>query len=321
MHPNITLIEGIVLSCFEGIGRKSARNKIVCEALNFPSVIYLYQRWSEAHGCELTLVPSEDGVTIDLQRLLDAIDERTLLVPISHVLFKSAFIQNARAIIEKAHKVGAFVVLDAYQSVGVVPVNVKELQVDVLVGGVLKWLCGGPGGAFLYVRPDLVRTLTPRLTGWFAHPEPFAFDPGPMRYRDDAFRFLNGTPAIPALYAAAEGPRIIKEVGVDRIRAKSIRQTSFIMKSAAEIGLAVRSPLNDKERGGTVTLDVPHGYEVTQELIERDILVDYREGAGIRLSPHFYNTDEEVSYALTQIDEILKTRAYERHRGSRTLVT
>ena len=321
MHPNITLMEAVILSCFEEEGMRKGRKKIVCEEMNFPSVLYLYRNWAETHGCELSLVPSEDGITIDTQKLLDAIDERTLLVPISHVLFKSAYLQDAKAVIEKAHAVGALVVLDAYQSVGIVPVDVRELQVDFLVGGVLKWLCGGPGGGFLYVRPDLRTAFKPRLTGWVAHPRPFDFSVEAMEYREDSFRFLNGTPAIPALYAATEGPVIIRQVGVKAIREKSIRQTNLFIELADRFGFTVRSPRAVERRGGTVTIDVPHAYAVSQEMIARSIMVDYRKGAGIRLAPHFYNSDEEVSLAMEQMREILATKAYERHSGRQSLVT
>lgn len=321
MHPNITLMEAVILSCFEDEKERKRRSKIVCEEMNFPSIIYLYRNWAQSHGCELTLVPSDDGITVDTERLLDAIDEQTFLVPVSHVLFKSAYLQDAKAIVEKAHAVGAMVVLDAYQSVGIVPVDVRELQVDFLVGGVLKWLCGGPGGGFLYVRPDLRNRLKPRLTGWVAHPRPFDFSLEKMEYREDGFRFLNGTPAIPALYAASEGPRIIQQVGVKAIREKSLRQTSLLMELADTYGFSIHSPRSPERRGGTVTVDVPHAYAVAQELIVREIIVDYRKGAGIRLSPHFYNSDEEVSFAMNQIQDILITKAYERHGDEQALVT
>lgn len=321
MHPNITLMEAIVLSCFEGAGRSNMRDTVVCEELNFPSVLYLLRKWTATHGKRLRLVPSDDGMTVDTQRMVDAIDDRTLLVPISHVLFKSAYVQDVRAIIEKAHAVGALVVLDGYQSVGTVPVDVKALNVDVLVGGVLKWLCGGPGGAFLYVRPDVAKRLEPRLTGWVAHRRPFDFDPGEIDYHESAFRFLNGTPAIPALYAATEGPRIIAEIGVEAIRAKSIRQTSTIIEEATKQGWRVRSPKEPERRGGTVTLDVPDAFAVAQELIHRSILVDYRKGAGIRLAPHFYTSDEELRFALKQIAVILEDGSFRRHIDTRSVVT
>lgn len=321
MHPNITLMEAIVLSCFEAPGARTGRTRVVCEELNFPSVLYLLRKWTATHGKQLHLVPSDDGMTVDTGRMVDAIDERTLLVPLSHVLFKSAYIQDVRAIIEKAHSVGAIVVLDAYQSVGIMPLDVKALNVDVLLGGVLKWLCGGPGGAFLYVRPELAATLEPRLTGWLAHRHPFDFDPGEIEYAESAFRFLNGTPAIPALYAATEGPRIIGQIGTQEIRRKSIRQTSMIVAEADRRGWTVRSPRDAGRRAGTVTIEVPHAFEVAQELIERSILVDYRKGAGIRVAPHFYTSDEELSGALEEIGVILDDGSYRRHLGKQSVVT
>ncbi|MBI4427954.1 MAG: aminotransferase class V-fold PLP-dependent enzyme [Ignavibacteriales bacterium] len=318
MHPNITTMESIILSCFEPKGK---RNKIVCEELNFPSVLYLYRKWAKRHRCRLHLVKSQDGIRVDLVKFLRAIDETTLLVPISHVLFKSAFIQDAKTIIQKAHKVGAKVVLDAYQSVGIIPVDVEELGVDVLVGGVLKWLCGGPGGAFLYVRPDLAKKLKPSFTGWLAHKRPFDFDTGNIEYNEDASRFLNGTPAIPALYAAESGPKIIREVGIQNIREKSLRQTDLLIKLADNAGLSVMSPREPECRGGTVTISVPHAYEVSQELIARGILVDYRKGAGIRIAPHFYNSDEEIRLAIEQMRDIHETKAYEKQKRRKSIVT
>lgn len=321
MHPNVTTMQQVILSCFEDPSVRREKNVIVTEERHFPSIIYLLRRWADGHGAELRLVPSDDGVSIDPQRMIDAIDETTFLVPMSHVLFRSAYVQDARSIIEKAHSVGALVVLDAYQSVGVLPVDVRQLNVDVLLGGVLKWLCGGPGGAFMYVRPDLLRTLQPRFTGWFAHRRPFDFDPGEMEFRDDAFRMLNGTPSIPSYYAATEGPRIILEAGVQNIRSKSLRQTRLLLDGARDRGWKVNSPENDKERGGTVSIDVPHGLEVSRALIDQGILVDYRRGGGIRIAPHFYNTDNEVRAAIDAIGTILTTRTWKSYTGDRGLVT
>ena len=321
MHPNITLMEAVVLSAFDRKEMRRGRMRIVCEELNFPSVLYLYGEWSRTRGLEMVRVPSDDGVTMDTDRLLQAIDDRTLLVPISHVLFKSAFVQDVKAIAARAHQVGAFVVLDAYQSVGVMPADVKDLGVDFLVGGVLKWLCGGPGGGFLYVRPGLQPRLRPWLTGWLAHREPFAFDPGPIDYADGMTRFLNGTPSIPALYAAREGPAIVRAAGIDNIRRKSLHQTDLIMEEADRLGFPVRTPRDHGLRGGTVTLDVPHGYEVSRELLERNILVDFRRGAGIRIAPHFYNSDEEVVSAVRVIGKILDEGLFRRHEGKKGTVT
>jgi kynureninase len=236
-----------------------------------------------------------------------AIEDETLLVSVSHVIFKSAYIQDLRAITERAHKVGAMVIADIYQSAGAVPVNVRELGVDFATGGSVKWLCGGPGAGYLYVRRDLWPSLKPRVTGWMAHQHPFAFDPGPIDFAEDAYRFLQGTPNIPGLYAARSGYEIINEVGVENIRAKSVRQTSMLVSLAEEAGFRVNSPKDPAQRGGTVTVDVPNGYEVTQELLRRDFLLDYRPGAGIRIAPHFYTKDEELTQVISEIQEICRT--------------
>jgi kynureninase len=280
--------------------------------LEFPSIQYFYYA-QRARGAQVDVVKSEDGIHVPLEKLLAAIDERTLLVPISLVLFRSATILDAPALIERAHRVGAHVILDVFQATGTVPVNVRELGVDFAVGGVLKWLCGGPGVAYLYVRPDLRRKLVPAVTGWFAHKRPFAFEAGPIDRTEDGFRFLTGTTQIPALYACQPGLEIIAEVSVQRIREKSLRQTQRLIEGALARGWRVNTPVDPGRRGGTVSVECPHAAEVTRELLRRDILVDYRPKAGIRLSPHFYTRDEELDFALEQIDEILATCAWEKH--------
>lgn len=302
MHPNVSVCQSIVASCFDWKGQRS---KIVSEGLNFPSNLYIHRRL-EALGAQVVTVPSEDGITVPLDKLLAAIDEATLLVSVSHVIFKSAFIQDLRAITERAHKVGAMVIADVYQSAGAVPVNVRELDVDFATGGSVKWLCGGPGAGYLYVRRDLWGKLEPRVTGWMAHRKPFSFDPAAIDYAEDAYRFLNGTPNIPGLYAARSGYEIINQVGVENIRAKSVRQTSILMDLAGKAGYRVNSPTDPQQRGGTITLDVPDGSDVTQELLRRDFLVDYRPGAGIRIAPHFYTRDEELELVIREIQSIAR---------------
>ncbi len=310
MHQNVSVCQAIIISCFDLTQR---RNKIVYEALNFPSVMYVYEAHVKAAGARLVEVPSEDGMTIDAERMVEAIDEETLLVPISHVLFKSAYIQDVKAIVEKAHAVGALVVLDAYQSAGTVPFSVKELDVDFATGGSVKWLCGGPGAGYLYVRPELRDKLEPKVTGWMAHRAPFAFEPGEIDYAADIHRFLHGSPAIPALYAAESGYDLINEIGVERIRAKSIRQTTRLIELADEQGWHVNSPREAAKRGGTVIVDVPHAGAVVRELALREMLVDFRPGAGIRIGPHFFTTDEELEVIVGEIRNILETKAYEKH--------
>jgi kynureninase len=303
-HQNVTTCQAIVASCFDFSGK---RNKVVYSDMNFPSVMYFWEA-QQAHGARVHMVKTDDGITVPTQRLIDAIDEETLLVPISHVIFRSAYIQDAKAIIEKAHKVGALVVLDTFQSLGTVPVDVQALDTDFACGGVLKWLCGGPGVGYLYVRPDLGKRLEPRLTGWTAHENPFAFEIGPTRYTDPPYKFMNGTPHIPALEAARPGLKIINEVGVNRIREKSKRQTAKLMKLAEENGWRVNTPHDPEKRGGTVSIDMPDSQEVCRELLKRDVLVDWRPKAGVRMSPHFYNTDEEIDTAIETVNEILRER-------------
>jgi kynureninase len=247
--------------------------------------------------------------------MLEAIDEETLLVPLSHVLFKSAYLQDARAITERAHEVGALVVLDTYQSAGTVPFSVKDLDVDFCTGGSVKWLCGGPGAGYLYVAPRLRESLEPKVTGWMAHAAPFAFEDA-LRYDEGAARFLHGSPAVPALYAAESGYKIINEIGVERIRAKSRRQTQRLIELAEGAGFEVTSPRDPARRGGTITVAAPHAAAVTKELVRREFICDYRPGAGVRLSPHFYTKDEELELAVAEMRRIIDTRAYAEHEAA-----
>ncbi len=301
VHQNVTTCEAVIASCFDFSGK---RNKIVYDDLNFPSIMYFWQA-QQSRGARVHMVKTDDGVHVPLQRLLDAIDEETLLVPISHVIFRSSYLQDAKAIIEKAHKVGAHVVLDTFQSLGTVPVDVQALNADFTTGGVLKWLCGGPGVGYLYVRPDLGKKLEPRFTGWFAHQDPFSFEVGPMKYTDPPFRFMNGTTHVPSLYACRPGLKIIREIGVERIREKSKRQTTKLIAMAEQRGWRVNTPRDPERRGGTVSIDMPNAPEVCKELLKRDILVDYRPKAGVRMAPHVYTKDEEMERAIAAVEEIL----------------
>lgn len=300
-HQNVTQCEAVVASCFDLSGK---RNKIVYDDMNFPSVMYFWEG-QRSRGARVHMVPTDDGVTVPLERLLDAIDDETLLVPISHVCFRSAFIQNAKAIIEKAHKVGAKVVLDCFHSVGVLPVDVQALNVDFATGGVLKWLCGGPGTAYLYVRPDLGAKLEPGFTGWVAHQKPFQFEVGPNRLTAPPYRFMNGTPNVAALYAARPGLKIIREAGMEEIRKKSMRQTAELIRLADARGWPVNTPRDPAQRGGTVSIDMPNAKEVCAELNKRDVVVDWRPRAGVRMSPHFYTKDEELVKAIETVETIL----------------
>ena len=292
MHQNVTLAEAVVVSCFDFPG---PRRRIVYEEGNFPSVRYLYQA-QERRGADIVVAADDEGV-------VEAIDERTLLVPVTHVLFKTGEIQHVEAIVAKAHDEGALVVLDAYQSVGSVPLDVTALGVDFAVGGSVKWLCGGPGAAWLYVRPDLAATLEPTVTGWQAHARPFEFEPE-QDYADGAARFLTGTPNVPALYAATAGYDVVEEVGVARIRERSMEQTALLVELLGEEGFQVGSPHDPELRGGTVVARPPNFERVGRGLGERGVICDWRPDVGLRLGPHFFNTDDELRFAVEQIAEL-----------------
>jgi kynureninase len=317
MMPNVTSAQTAVLS---SIDFPKERDTVVMTELDFPSVRYAYAEMAQRLGARVVVVRSEDGLTIDPEMLHAAIDERTRLVAVSHVLFRSAYVMDADAICRRAHEMGALVSLDSFHAVGITPVDVKRSKPDFLTGGVLKWLCGGPGACFLYVSPTIRDQLKPALTGWQAHSRPFAFEEE-MEYTTGAFRWLNGTPVIPALYAAAEGPKILRRAGIGAIREKSVRLTSRLIELADARGYTVNAPRDPERRGGTVALDVPHGYEVTQHLLSRNILVDYRVGAGIRIAPHFFTKEEEVEEAISEIDTALESGSWQRFSEKIAVVT
>ena len=303
MHQNVTVAMAIIASChrFEG-----GRNRIVMTDLEFPSNIYLFGGFRR-YGAEIIVLKSADTIQTDLQALLDAIDERTALVPLSYVLFKSAYIQDAAAVIDKAHRVGAQVILDVYQAAGTVPLEIEKLGADFAVGGSVKWLCGGPGAGYLYVRPDLANRLEPGIVGWAAHAHPFAFTPEPIQYADAPERFQSGTPNVPSLYSARAGYEIVAQIGVTAIREKSLRLTRRLIDRAKDAGFRINTPEAEAQRGGSVIIDAPHGMAVADELIRRDVIVDYRPGAGIRMAPHFYNTAEEIEHAMDVLTEICQS--------------
>jgi kynureninase len=317
MIPNVTMAQAAVLS---SIDYAPPRDTIVMTGLDFPSVRYVYDRLATRLGARVKVVESDDGISVDAQRVIAAIDDRTRLVSISHVLFRSAYVMDVDAICQAAHEAGALVSLDAFHSVGVLPVDVRRSGADFVTGGMLKWLCGGPGACFLYVASSVRDRLEPALTGWQAHARPFAFEPE-MEYASGAFRWLNGTPMIPALYAAIEGPRIVRRAGIEAIRAKSIRQTSRLIQLADDRGFRVHASRDPERRGGTVAIRVPHAYEVSKALLSRNILVDYRPDAGIRIAPHFYTSDDELDSAVAAIDDILEREQWREFAGERGVVT
>jgi kynureninase len=304
MHQNVTIAEAVVLSCFRLDG---PRRRIVYEEDNFPSVRYLFQA-HRGRGAEIVVVPRG-------QELGAEIDKRTLLVSTQHVFYKTGEIQDVADITRIAHEAGAYVILDAYQSVGTVPLDVGELGVDFAVGGSVKWLCGGPGAGWLYVRPDLAERLEPSLVGWQAHARPFSFEPE-LDYAESGARFLTGTPNVPALYAATAGYDLVEEVGVRRIRENSMRQTQLLTDLLRLEGFDVTSPLDPARRGGTVTVRTPGFQGVHRELSERGIICDFRPETGLRIGPHYFNTDEELAYTVEQISQIVSSGAHERHEAA-----
>jgi len=303
IQPNASIALSTVASCFDF--RSSKRNKVVTTALDFPSMEYIWDA-RKVLGARVEIIPSEDGIVVPLERVLKAIDETTCLVALSHTSFRSSYRIDAKPLVECAHKIGALVLLDVYQSAGTVELDASGWGVDFLIGGTIKWLCGGPACGYLYVRPDLQRDLKPRLTGWVAHEAPFEFAQSPMRYARSVRRFAQGTPSIPALYSALPGLQIIEAVGIEQIARESIRRTEWMVEFALERGWQLNSPRKAAERGGSVMIGVADGPMMVIQLAEKRVFVDARPGAGLRISPHFFNTDEEVQEAMATLAALIK---------------
>jgi kynureninase len=303
IQPNASIGLATVASCFDF--RNGRRNKVVTTALDFPSMEYIWEAQRQM-GARVEMVESSDGISTPLEKILAAIDDETCLVALSHTSYRSSYRIDAGAIVERAHAKGALVLLDVYQSAGVVPLHAEEWKVDFLIGGTIKWLCGGPSCGYLYVRPDLQKDLRPRLTGWVAHDAPFEFAAAPMRYARSVRRFAQGTPSIPALYSAIPGLDIIESVGLEQIAAESQRRTQFMMDFARERGWTINTPPELERRGGSVMIGAPDAKAVAEQLAEQHVFVDWRPGAGLRMSPHFFNTDEEVEEALTILSGLLE---------------
>ena len=299
MAQNVTNALATILSCLE---YEQPRTAIVHAAAEFPTVEYLVDG-QRRYGATIRRV-GRDPLVYPHREILEAIDERTLLVVVSHVAYRTAELVDVAPIVEKAHENGALVVLDAYQSMGAVPFDVRALGVDFLVGGSVKWLCGGPGAGYLYVDPAITEHLSPTMAGWFSHARPFAFEPPPVDFAPGIARFTGGTPNVPAYYQAREGYRITREVGVPRIREKALHQTELLMDRARSAGLTIRTPAEANRRGNHLTVDFPGADRVKDELIRRGFVVDHRPGAGIRIAPHFYNTDEECEEVMREIRRI-----------------
>ncbi len=301
MRANVAAALGDVASAVDFSG---SRNKVVYSELEWPGSHYLW-RAHERYGARTVVVPAEpDGVHLDVQRLVDAIDERTALVPISHVLFRTSTLVDVRPVIARAHEVGALLLLDCYQSAGAVPIEVADLDVDFAVGGSVKFLCGGPGNGFLYVAPRLIESLRPARVGWFGHAEPFSFVFDDMSYAPGVQRFAGGTPNVPGAFAATSAYTTLVKIGIDRIRERSMSLTQHLVDGSQQRGFTVRSPLRAENRGGHVTIDPGDAQRVHDGLFERGFSVDHRPGVGIRVGPHFYNTVEECTALLDAMSEL-----------------
>lgn len=312
MHQNVSAVQSVVASCLDFSGR---RNKVVYTDQNFPTNMYVWEGY-RPFGARIVTVSSDPDGLVPTERLLEAIDEETLIVPISHVCFRNSYLQDARAVCERAREVGALVLLDTYQSVGTVPVDVTALGVDMVCGGSVKWLLGGPGAAYLYVRPDLRERFAPRITGWAAHAEPFAFELGEQRYAQGVRRMLHGTPAVAALFAARAGYRVVAEVGIETIRAWSVHLNEGLRADLEERGFEIFGPRDAARRGGTLTVALrpdEDGAAFVRALAARGILVDHRPEAGVRVSPHFYTLEEELADFASVMSELRQRDAWRGH--------
>src|SRR5919205_889495 len=303
IQPNATIALATVASCFDF---RTGRNKVVTTALDFPSMEYFWDGQRQI-GARIEVIPSSDGISVSTERILEAIDDETCLVALAHTSYCSSYRVDVRPIVERAHAKGALVLLDVYQSAGVVQLSAADWNVDFLIGGTIKWLCGGPSCGYLYVRPDLQRDLRPRLTGWVAHDSPFDFAHAPMRYARSVRRFAQGTPSIPALYSAIPGLEIIEAVGVSDIAAESQRRTQLMIEFASERGWTINTPREKSQRGGSVMIGVNEPPAMVERLAERRVFVDSRPSAGLRMSPHFFNTDEEIEEALNILAELIES--------------
>ena len=305
---NLTIGSALIASCLDFTG---PRNKIVYSDLHFPTISYLWQGWQK-YGAKVQVIES-DGIWTETDRYIKAIDEKTKLVALSQVYFRSGGLQDIKPIIDHAHKMGALVMVDSYQAAGVMPIDVKALGCDILATGVLKWLCGGPGAAFMYVRRDLQEQFRPAIRGWLGDKEPFEFHMPNVDFAGGMHRFLTSSIQVPCLHTARPALKMFNEIGLDAVREKSLSLTDHLIERAEEQGFVVNSPREHYRRGGALTID-PLGSrkhsklttkDICDELVRRRFIVDYRPPLGIRIAPHFYNTVEEIDAIMQEIGEIL----------------
>ena len=300
LGPNVSILQAAIGSCIDFSGD---RNEVVYESLQFPSLTYVWREW-ERYGAVNRIVDSDDGRTIPTERILETITEKTALAVLSHAYYVSGAIADVRAIQAHCRQVGALLCVDAYQTTGIYPYDVTQWDLDLVTGGSHKWLCGGPGCAWIYVKPSLARELRPALTGWMAHERPFAFEPSPIVYAESMYRFGHGTPTIPGYVVAASGHEMIRTIGVPQIREHNIRLTEKIVAMSLERGLVVKTPLEPERRTGWIGIDFDGSEAACRQLVAERVYVDYRPSCGIRLSPHFYTVDDEIDAFFTALDRL-----------------
>ncbi len=300
LGPNVSLLQAALATC---IDFKGERNEIVHESLQFPSLTYVWREW-ERYGAAVGVIPSDDGRAIPTERIVESITEKTAIAVLSHAYYVSGAVADVRTIQAHCRQVGALLCVDAYQTTGVYPYDVTEWDLDLVTGGSHKWLCGGPGCGWLYVKPSLLQRFRPAVTGWMAHARPFAFEAAPIELAASMYRWGNGTPTIPGYAVAKTGHDLIRAVGVTRIREHNVRLTSKIAAMALERGLRVNTPLEPQRRTGWIGIDFDGADRICRELIARRVFLDYRPGCGIRVSPHFYTTDDEIDAFFTALDRL-----------------
>jgi kynureninase len=298
---NISIALSSIASCIHFAGR---RNRVILSELDFPTDghVWLAQR---ARGAEIVFLRSSDGLTVPLEAYEEAIDERTAVVMVNRVLYRSGAITDAREICRMAREAGALSVVDDYHGAGVVPVNLPELGCDLYTAGTLKWLCGGPGLAFLYARRELLPSLEPTVTGWFGTAEPLSFDLQELAYHPTARRMEHGTPPAPVMFLARGGLEVISEVGVERIRERQKQLTAHVIARSDEMGLPVRTPRDADARGGVVNVGVgPSAGDICHALLAQNVCTDFR-GDGLRISPHFFNSETDVDRCFDELSKLL----------------
>jgi kynureninase len=303
LAPNVSVALGEIAGALDFGGR----DKVLVADMDFPTLAYQWLA-RQRQGLQVEFVPSPDGSTLPADLFTQRVDERTALVATSRVYFLSGYIQDVRAIAEAAHRHGAYVVVDDYQGTGQIPLDVKELGIDFLVTGTLKWLMGGPGVAMIYVREELIPRLAPAMTGWWAARDQFDFRTTQLAFRDDAQRLEAGTPAVAPVYCASAALDIVHEVGVQRIRERTRYLSDDLTRRIQQKGWKLLGPVESERRSSIVVVHMDRPQEIVQALTARNIIVDSRPDR-VRISPHFYNTVAENEAIVDAMDEILRKRA------------